>query len=111
MPRERVGQGTQEQPEQTEDEAHPSSAPVRFKQIVVTWGEEVLQPLQYHTMRLGPFSAVVELAPGDDPKQKAREAWVVLDGIAREEFSRKLAGYLGRIRETAAETSKQKGNR
>lgn len=33
--------------------------------VTVTWGEAVVSPKQYHSYRVGPFSATETVAPGE----------------------------------------------
>ena len=76
----------------------------RVKLVRVLWGEEVHQPIQFHTMRVGPFETTIEIRPGDDIPKMARAAWALLDEVAKEQFADKLDGYLSRIKETNAKT-------
>ena len=66
--------------------------------ITVTWGEEVLQPIQYNGFRVGPLTITAPILPGETVLQAYHRLWTMLDKLGREQFDRKLSGWLERVK-------------
>lgn len=74
-------------------------APVHgVRQITVTWGEEVIQPIQYNGFRVGPLSMTVDVLPHETPREAYARVWKLLDDIGQEQFAQKLAGFMQRAK-------------
>lgn len=55
----------------------------------VTWGECVFHPVPFNGFRVGPFTARVQVLPGQDREEVRRKALDSLERTARAEFKRK----------------------
>jgi len=66
--------------------------------VTVTWGKETFRPCQFMAFDVGPFSVTVSVRRGETIREAAGRAMVELDAIAEEEFSRKTAEFLARVR-------------
>lgn len=79
--------------------------------MTVTYGEQSYSPVAYHTFRVGPFSAVVDVEPEDDSDGRVWETHGWLRRIAEEAFKREAIDFARRAKlaEQAvhAEASKQ----
>lgn len=64
--------------------------------LSVSWGKEVLQPLKYHSMEIGPYQCSKRVRRGD-MKQAAAEMTELLEEIAEAEFIRKRKAFLDRV--------------
>lgn len=92
MSRQRVGENAG---------AAQAAAPQGVKTIRVCWGEEVLQPVQYNGVRVGPLEVLVEVQPGEDPSEVYERTWAWLDALGREQYERKMTGFLGRLKDAS----------
>lgn len=50
--------------------------------VTVTWGEAVVSPKQYHSYRVGPFTATETVAPGETIDAALERAQRALNGHA-----------------------------
>ena len=69
--------------------------------ITVTWPEETLQPIQYTAMKIGGLSMVVQVGLDDDPMDVYKRAQSMLNDMAREQYEKKLADFLKRVKHCA----------
>lgn len=76
----------------------PEDVSVDELTLSVTWGEEVYQPVQFHTFRVGPITASAKVAEGQSIAGVYRQLWAELDRLGRAQFEEKLAGALERIK-------------
>lgn len=88
--------------EQTVDEAEQAFEgidvkPHGVKSIRVTWGEEVIQPVQYNGFRIGGLELQIDLLPGESPEMAYERGWAILDRIGRKQFELKLKGFAERL--------------
>ena len=74
------------------------SDPAGFKltqggQISVTWGEEVLQPVQFNGFRVGPISMTAPILPGETPREAYERVWNALNELAEKQFVAKAKTF------------------
>jgi hypothetical protein len=74
--------------------------------VTVTWGEEVLQPVQYNGFRVGPITVSMPVLSGESIAQAYERVWQIVDGLGQRQFQAKLDGWKARLREAAAEVRK-----
>lgn len=84
----------------------PVQAPENVKQIRVVWGEEVHQPIQYNGFRVGPIEVLVEVLPGESAAEVYERTYAWLDSLGKDQFRRKVSGFLGRLAEASTITKK-----
>lgn len=101
MTRQRVGPAEK----QPEDQS-VIPPPANVKQIRVVWGEEVIQPIQYNGFRVGPIEVLVDVMPGEDAGEVYERTFAWLDQLGKDQFRRKVSGFLGRIAEASTITKK-----
>lgn len=66
--------------------------------LLISWGSERLQAVQYCTAEIGPFSMEVTIREGETPKRAYARAKAVLNRIAEEEFRTKIPEHVNRIK-------------
>jgi hypothetical protein len=97
-----------------EDKALPREEDLKplegVRKISVTWGEESLAPIQYNTVRYGGITMEVDVPDGADPEQVYLQTWELLDKLGKQQFLRKLDGFLERAKTAGAEVKKQRGS-
>lgn len=64
------------------------------RQISVTWGEQVIQPIQYNGFRVGPLSMTADVLPHETPREAYARVWRILDDLAREQFDAALQNFI-----------------
>lgn len=99
--RQRVGP-----PADKTDEA-PLPAPANVRSIRVTWGEEVHQPIQYNGFRVGAIEVLVDVLPAEDVREVYERTFAWLEELGRDQFRRKLDGFLTRVAEASTTTKRQ----
>lgn len=65
--------------------------------LTVTWGKEVLQPLQYHSIEIGPFQITRKTTKGEAAKAAA-DWYEEMDEMAEDHFKRKIARFKDRVK-------------
>lgn len=65
--------------------------------VTATWGEELFSPKQFHTFKVGPFSATTTLRIGEDRTQAVGRLMRELEKVAEAERQRKRASFLAAI--------------
>ena len=75
--------------------------PLRVTRMVVTWGEEVHQPIQYNGFRVGSIELEIEVAPGEDPRRAYGRAWQLCEQLGARQAELKLQGFLKRLKQSA----------
>lgn len=80
-----------------------------IRKLLVTWGEETHQPIQYNGFRVGPIHVEVEVGPDEDPIEVFERTMAELDAMARIEFQQKLAGFTERRKEAKVYVRKHLG--
>lgn len=73
-----------------------------LESVTVAWGEELLSPVQYNTLKVGPFSATVQVMAGETREQALVRAYASLQAFAEKERERKIASYLAALKATRA---------
>lgn len=66
-------------------------------EIVVTWGEEVLSPVQYNSFRIGGHSITVIVQEGESALEAWKRGWAILQEAADIQFRDKLKGFQQRL--------------
>lgn len=86
------------------DEADGAVAeqPMSGQMITVTWGEEVLQPIQYNGFRIGPITLSTPVKEGETVEQAYSRVWAMLAKLGERQFTDKLDTFKNHLREGAA---------
>ena len=74
-------------------EATATRVAVRGMQVTITLAEQRYSPVSFNTFGVGPFTATVTIAPGDDVEQVLGEAREILREAAKVEFKRAIESY------------------
>ena len=77
--------------------------------ITVTWGEEVIQPIQYNGFRVGALTLTTPVLPNETVTQAYERVWRMLDKLGRDQFKRKLDGFSERLRDAANRVRSDRG--
>jgi exopolyphosphatase/pppGpp-phosphohydrolase len=64
--------------------------------LTVTWGKEVLQPLQFHSIEIGPFQITRKTTKGESVNAAA-EWYDEMERWAEEQFQKKVAQFKKRV--------------
>lgn len=65
--------------------------------LTVSWGKEVMQPLQYHPIEIGPYQ-MTKYVEHSDAAVTATEMSAEMERMAEEEFQRKIEGFISRVK-------------
>jgi len=74
------------------------------QEVTVYWGEEIFSPQQFHTFKVGPFSATTRVLVGETFANAAARAMSDLRTFAESERDRKRASYLRMVESTSKRT-------
>lgn len=98
--RARAARSLSEQEEQLAGErAFAAAAGAEVGQPVeVTWGEELFQPVQFNTFRVGPFKATTVVRPGETVAAALARLHAEIDEAAKKIRAQKVADYLAALR-------------
>ena len=61
--------------------------------MLVTWGKELLQPVSFNSLSIGPFDMVVVIRDGETPMQAYKRAMVHLTAIAAADLEVRLPAF------------------
>jgi hypothetical protein len=61
--------------------------------VTVTWGKQLIAPVQYNNFEVGPFVMTSEVRPGEKPSEAMTRVYAVLEGFARESYKTKIAAF------------------
>ena len=61
--------------------------------LLVTWGKELLQPVSFNSLSIGPFDMVVVIRDGETPMQAYKRAMVHLTAIAAADLEVRLPAF------------------
>ncbi len=70
--------------------------------LLVTWGREHVQPVQFQGMDIGPFAMTVRVQSGESPAEVYRRTMVVLDQLAEANYQQKLPRFLERVKDSSS---------
>ena len=59
--------------------------------VTVTWGKELIAPVQYNNFEVGPFTVTTAIRADETPEAAMARAQAWLDAHARKVYSAKLA--------------------
>lgn len=77
----------------------PMNGLVYGETVSATWGEEQFSPKQFHSFRVGPFSATTRLRQGETRQQALERLNAELREFAEAEKRRKYEGYMKSVAE------------
>jgi hypothetical protein len=66
--------------------------------VEVSWGEELFQPLQFNTFRVGPFKAHTVVRKGESVAQAMLRLHAEMDRVAREIRDKKTDEYIAALK-------------
>lgn len=66
--------------------------------VTVVWPEELFSPIQFHTYKVGPFTATVNRKPGEAIQEACARAMGQLDAFAKQERMRKHDDYMAHVK-------------
>jgi hypothetical protein len=79
--------------------------------VEVTWGEELFQPLQFNTFRVGPFRATTVVRKGESVAQAMLRMHVEMDRVAREIRDKKTEEYVAALKKIGGFVEQSRGGR
>lgn len=71
--------------------------------ISMSWGKELFCPVKYNNFEIGPFTASTTIRKGETQAVATERVRRYLAVLAKEEFDRKLKGFLARLKKVGAE--------
>lgn len=82
-------------------ESGPLAGVLAGQEVTVVWGEELFSPQQFHTFKVGPFTATTRVLPGETFEKAAERAMGDLRLFAEKEREKKRASYLRMVETTS----------
>jgi hypothetical protein len=61
--------------------------------VTVTWGEQLIAPIQFNNFKIGPFSMTTEIRPGESEEQAMARAYAACAAFARSTYKEKFAAF------------------
>lgn len=65
--------------------------------VTVTWGEEVISPVQYQSFRVGPFTMTTKIKEGESTVDAMHRAYAALEQFARNTYPMKRKTFLDEL--------------
>lgn len=84
------------------EQAAPAPGGYKIRRLTLSVGEQIVQPAQFHTMKIGGLVAEVELDDDVNVRKVSTEVTRLLEELVDDQFEERLQNYIGRIKRTAA---------
>lgn len=89
-------------PDKTDESETPAVEGIR--RIVVTWGDEYIQPIQFNGFHTGSIEVEVDVPPGADARQVHANTYKFLEDLGQQMYNRKVGAFIARLKDASAQT-------